>query len=171
MTKNDPDKPLEKQDPGKTGATAKTPGVPQNLVTPVTVHETWDEIYARESKEEEEEVLDYREKKDGSILLSKQSLEKIKKKLDAAKRMKTRHLRILKAYEELANKHEQLVKEREHDPRPRPAVRSPGVHRLGKVSKRMRKLTIALAGCGWYQTRRRARLIKEMEKAIKYLNR
>ncbi len=152
-------------------STQKPPVHPQNLVTPVAVHETWEDIYAQ-NDDEEADQLEYKESKDGRVVLSKDSLEIVKKKLDAAKRMKNRHVKILKLHEELVKEHDELLKQTKNAPEPIPLPLPPASaqEQILKGTKRIRKITQALAACSWHQQRRKVKLTREMIKTLRYID-
>ena len=82
--------PESMKTPGTGAPTAPSAGPtqsPLNLVTPVIVHEKWEDTYNQKDVQESGNV-DYKELADGSIVISKQSLELIQRKLNAASELK-----------------------------------------------------------------------------------
>ncbi|MBI9077871.1 MAG: hypothetical protein JEZ02_20905 [Desulfatibacillum sp.] len=145
---------------------------PMNLVTPVTIHDSWEDTYRQEEAQDSGDV-DFKEYADGSIVISKQSLELIQRKLDAASKLKKRHLKILKIHEQLMEEHDNLLRERERPPQKvetLPALPPQGMQGdVIKAMARMEKINRALARCKWHEFKRRKRLLYAMKQTLAYM--
>lgn len=149
---------------------------PLNMVTPVTVHQSWEEAY-RIEQEQDPKSIDFKEYADGRIVISKESMEVIQRKLNAAAKLKKRHLKVLKAHEQLLAEHEGLLHAREQAPAasasetanlPVP-VSAPAA--MERAIVRMDKILLAMARCKWYEFQRRKDLLLAMKKTLNYMKR
>ena len=173
MTENKPEKSAGQAQEDQNDSGSGSGFHSRNLVTPVAVHENWEEAYIQEERQDEK-LLDYKAIGNGRVAISKKNLEMIKEKLEAAKRVKRRQVKILKRHEELIEERDRLLERLEASPEAgtdasEPLAESDG-ERILKATRRVRKITQAMAACSWHQGKRKAMLTREMIKTLKYID-